>query len=68
MPLGLEVRDLSATGDERQGAGELARVDVGSKMIRDAAEARRGQSDFFRLHEHVDLLTQRLDAVNDRPP
>src|SRR5207245_2573442 len=70
--LRLEVRDLSPARDEREGAGELADVDVTLEVIGDASEPRRRQSDFFGLHEHFILLFEtthatrrRIDAPND---
>src|SRR5215470_3750701 len=66
MSLGLEVGDLSLTGNQREGAGQLTGIDVASEMIVDASEASRRQSDFFRLYEHVNLLVSasgRLEAL-----
>src|SRR5437899_12934585 len=60
VALRLEVRDLSAARHEREGAGELASVDVTLEVIGDASEPRRRQSDFFGLHEHFMLLLQDL--------
>src|SRR5262245_44546244 len=57
MPNGLEVGDLSPTSHQRERAGQLPGVDIASEMIVDASEASRRQSDFFRFHEHVNVLT-----------
>src|SRR5262249_16821434 len=53
VALRLEVRDLASARDECEGAGELTGVDVALEMIGDATETRRGQPDFFGLHEHL---------------
>src|SRR5262245_21622645 len=56
VALRLEVRDLAPARDEREGAGELAGVDVPLEVIADASEPRRRESDFFGLHQHLILL------------
>src|SRR5712664_3256197 len=63
VALRLEVRDFSPARDEREGAGELAGVDVTLEVIGDASEPRRRQSDFFGLHEHFILLFETTHAT-----
>jgi hypothetical protein len=63
----LEVRDLSPAGHQRERAGQLAGVDVAPEMIADTAEACRRQSDFFGLHEHVNLLARAARLLGPDP-
>jgi hypothetical protein len=65
MALRFEVGDLSLTRDQRERAGKLAGVDVALEMIVDASEARRRESNFLGLHEHVNLLRIPIAPTSD---
>jgi hypothetical protein len=56
MPLRLQVGHLPSPGHEGQGAGNLPRVDVALHVVADPGQARRRETDVFRLHGHTASL------------
>jgi len=68
IPQGLEAGHLPPAGDQRQGAGELAGVDVPLNMFADPRQARRGSTDLFGFHEHATAPWWRTRLSVSPPP
>src|SRR5215470_20092451 len=52
----LQIGDLPSARDQGERAGDFSCVDVVLEMLADARQARRGETDVFRLGDHGVLL------------